>query len=101
MHRSILITAALRVSVVALAGCKRTTLNDESTVQVDPSQIKYRVIDPISNAQKIFVTAKSSEPFNIYVFLEKDQATVEKDIEASKASDKALTYRIKTDSANL
>jgi len=89
------------IAILLISRSGRVTLSDNTTIQVDPSQIKYRVLDPISSAQKIFVTAKSSEPFNIYVFLEKDLAAVEKDIQADKASDKAITYRIKTDSANL
>jgi hypothetical protein len=71
-------------------------------VQVKPGDLKYTMVDPISKGQKINVSAKTSDgKFNVYCFLEKDKADVEKDLYQKKVSAKVLAHELKTGGADL
>ena len=92
--------ACLFVLLLIAVGC--TKLNSESTVQVKPGDLKYTMVDPISKGQKINVSAKTSDgKFNVYCFLEKDKADVEKDLYQKKVSAKVLAHELKTGGADL
>ena len=91
----------LLVGLILLLGC-RTKLLDESTVNVDPTQRQFKEIDPISSAQKINASAKANNgQFNIFVYLAKDRAEVEKDMEQDKAGAKVLAHKLKVSEADL
>src|SRR6516162_1027559 len=92
--------ACLFVLLLIAVGC--TKLNSERTVQVKPGDLKYTMVDPISKGQKINVSAKTSDgKFNVYCFLEKDKADVEKDLYQKKVSAKVLAHELKTGGADL
>ncbi len=77
-------------------------LNDESVMQVAPGVTRSRTIDAIANSQKINVSATAiTGQFNIYVFLEKDQAEVDKGITFGKMSPKVLAHQLKATQADL
>ena len=83
-------------------GC-RARLNSESNVKVDLMDKHSTTVDPISREQKINVTATPTKgQYSIYLFLEKDKAAVEKEIDQNKEPAKALDKALKTDkTANL
>jgi hypothetical protein len=92
--------ASLFVLLVVAVGC--TKLNSQSDVQVKPGDMKYCFVDPISKSQKINVSAKASDgKFNVYCFLDKDKAEVEKDLDQNKVGAKMLAHKLKTDAADL
>jgi len=92
--------ACLFVLLLLAVGC--TKLNSERTVQVKPGDLKYTILDPISKSQRINVSAKTSDgKFNVYCFLEKDQADVEKDLYQKKVNAKVLAHELKTGGADL
>ena len=87
--------------LILVAGCK-AKLNSESTVALTSGDMKSTIIDPISKAQDIIVSAKAaSGKFNVYVFLAKDQADVEKAINQTKVSDKVIAHKLDTSDADL
>ena len=92
----------LFVLLILVAGCRAKPL-DESVVNVELMDQQFREIDPISSAQKVNVSAKANiGQFNIYVFLDKDKAEVEKEIAQGKAGAKVLAHKLKeSDEANL
>ena len=85
--------------LVFVVGC-RTKLNDESSMTLNPGDIKSREIDAISGEQKVNISAKAdSGEFDIYFFLAKDQTEVEKN--PAKAGAKILDKKLKTGEATL
>jgi hypothetical protein len=67
-----LVAGLLGLSFLAAGGCQR--LNYETTVQVAPSEIEVRTIDPPRREQKVTVTFQSSgPPVDVYVTLEGDR----------------------------
>jgi archaellin len=91
----------LFVVLILAAGCW-TKLLDESVVNVDPTEHKFREIDAISRGQKVTVSAKTnSGQFNIYVYLDKDRAEVEKEFDKGKGVGKILAQKLNASEANL
>lgn len=92
--------AILGFTLVMLAvGC-RTRLNDERTVSVDLGG-SFITIEKIKNAQTVKVAATASTGvFDIFFFLEKDQAAVEKELSANKITEKVLAKDLKVTQAN-
>lgn len=81
---------------------RRATLNDETVMPVALGETRSRTIEAISKSQKVNISATSvSGQFDIYVFLEKDQAEVEKEINRGKATAKLLASKLKTTQAEL
>jgi hypothetical protein len=92
--------ACLFVMFLLAVGC--TKLNSESVVHLKQGDLKYTMVDPISKSQKINVSAKTSDgKFNVYCFLEKDKAEVEKDLNQNKVGVKVLAHELKTGGADL
>jgi hypothetical protein len=82
--------------LVLIVGC--TKLNEDLTVKLEPGVTEYRSIDPIAREQKVNVSAKSDGgQFDIYFFLAKDKAEVEKD--PAKAGAKLLGSKTKVTEA--
>jgi hypothetical protein len=93
--------ACVFLLLLLAVGC-RTKLNDESVVNVGAGESQYRMVEPISKEQKVNVSAKAnSGTFNIYVFLEKDKAEAEKEIDKGKTGDKVLASKQKATDADL
>jgi hypothetical protein len=92
--------ACLFVLLLLAIGC--TKLNSQSDVHVKPGEMKYSFVDPITKSQKINVSAKASDgKFNVYCFLDKDKAEVEKDLNLNKVGAKVLAHELKTNGAEL
>ena len=90
--RSAFVTLAA-LGLLVLTGCGGPRLDDKRTVEVGPGETKFSFVDPIKSDQKITVTAKSGAEFDIYLFLEKNQKTVETEVERGNATgvlDKAI-----------
>lgn len=82
--------------LVLVIGC--TKLNEDLLVKLEPGVTEYRSIDPITKEQKVNVSAKSDGgQFDIYFFLAKDKAEVEKN--PAKAGAKLLGSKTKTTEA--
>ena len=91
----------LFVMVMLVVGC-RAKLKNESAVNLEGGMSHFTTIDAIPQAQTVNVSAKSNGgQFNIYVFLEKDKADVEKEVMQNKVPAKALAHQLKTADANL
>ena len=87
--------------LILIAGCK-AKLNSEKTVELPPAGMHDIIVDPITSAQDIKVSAKaSSGKFNVYVFLTKDKADVEKAANQNKVSDKVIAHKLDTSDAEL
>jgi hypothetical protein len=87
----------LFVLLILVTGC-RAKLLDESVVKVELMDKEFREIDPISTDQKVNISAKAtSGEFNIYVFLAKDKAEVEKEFQG-KPGTKILAHQLKVTS---
>jgi len=87
--------------VLAVAGC-RTRLQDVSTITVELADKKSRIIEAIKSDQTIKVSGTATTgQFDVQVFLEKDQADVEKDMDAGKKSPKLLAQKTKTTQADV
>lgn len=81
---------------------RRTSLNIESTVEVEPLVSRLTFVEPIASQQEVKVSATATTgQFNIYLFLEKDKASVESDVERGKTSSKVLDSKTKTSEASL
>jgi hypothetical protein len=77
--------------LVLVAGCG-PKLHYQATVEVRLMDKEYRNPDPISRAQTVNVSAKAETgKFDIYIFLEKDKAEVEKNL--SNPSAKLLDHK--------
>jgi hypothetical protein len=99
MMRKMILPGVLMLILVT--GCK-AKLNSESTVELTSGDMKSTIIDAISKAQDVMVSAKASGgKFNVYVFLAKDKADVEKAVERSKVSDKVIAHKLDTSEADL
>ena len=87
--------------LLIVAGCQ-AKLNSESTVKVELMDKNWTTVDPSAKAQKVNVSAKAdSGQFNIYFYLEKDKAEVEKEVDQSKTPAKALAQQTKATQADL
>jgi len=88
---------------VVTPACNRTVLNEETTLDVRPGDLKSLKIDPAPREQKIRVELTSTPaPVSVFVFLEKDRATAMHDIEARKDPPaNVLEYREKINNATL
>ena len=92
---------ALFVMVMAVVGCQ-AKLKSESVVSLDPGMNHFTTVDAITKAQTVNVSATAnSGQFNVYVFLEKDKAEVEKEVMLNKVPAKALVHQLKVSEANL
>jgi hypothetical protein len=88
---------------VAVAGCYRTVLNQQSTWDVGPGDYQTLTISRAPKEQKIKVEVTSSAcPVGVYVYLEKDKAAAMRDIEARKNPPaKVLDFKEKTNDTTL
>ena len=86
--------------LLVLTGCGGPRLDAKSTVEVNPGESKLSFVDAIKSDQKINVTAKSGAEFDIYLFLEKNQKSVEKEVDAGKFAG-VLDKAVKTTDAKL
>ena len=87
----------LMMLLLMATGCK-ARLNSESTAKVELMDKHSTTVDPISREQKITVTATpTTGQYSVYLFLEKDKPTVEKEIDQNKEPAKVLDKALKTD----
>jgi hypothetical protein len=102
MHRK-WIGIYLIALTVAAAGCQRTVLNQEKTLEVGPADFKWLVIEPAPKDQKIKVEVTASPaPISVFVYLEKDKVAAKRDIDAGKNSPANVLAKMeKTDRATL
>ena len=70
--------------LVLFAGCARTTLKVEKTIDVDTGGLTFNV-DPAKAEQTISVSAKAEGgPIDVYMFLTKNRATIEREMTEQK-----------------
>lgn len=85
--------------LVTVTGCS-PKLDDKRTVDIGPGESKFSFVDPIRSEQKITVTAKGPEEFDIYLFLEKNKKTIEEEADKGEVKS-ALAKAVKTKDAKL
>jgi len=87
--------------IVVLAGCRSRVVRDER-MNLEPGQPKKVTIDPNSKGLTVTVSATATTgQIDVYLFLEKDQADVEKEIGRKKVSPKVLDHKLNATQADL
>lgn len=88
------------LALLFLCGCK-SKLNVEKTFALKPGEVNSTIIDAISKAQDIKVSAQADADIDVYVFLEADRNDVEKDLNVNKVNTKVIAHKKKTTGAEL
>jgi PBP1b-binding outer membrane lipoprotein LpoB len=93
--------ALILLFVVLLAGCRSRVLRDER-MTLDAGKAQKVTIDPVSKIQTVSVSATATTgQVDVYLFLEKDLADIEKEISRNKVSPKVLDHKLKVTQADL
>jgi hypothetical protein len=98
----VVLVGLIAVLVVVLLFVRRP-LRHESTVEVEPTVSRFSFVEAISSNQEVKVNATSTAgEFNIYLFLEKDKAAIESEMEQKgNTPAKVLASKTKTSEATL
>jgi hypothetical protein len=85
---------------LALAGCQ-SRLNDQRTINIDSGKDSFITLDAPRYDQTVSVTVSADVPVDVYLFLEKDQAEVDRDVTLGKQSSKVLAAKEKVQNDSL
>ncbi len=92
---------ALTLVLLGIVGCGKAKLDMESLFEV-PVEGKSFKVDPIKSEQNIQVTGTATQaPVNVYVYLDKNEAAVEKEIMTLKTTANVLAKQEKTEAISL
>lgn len=79
----------LMVASCLVCGCD-PVLSVQKTLEVDPTEIKTVIIDPVATDQVIKVKAEAEHGFDLHVYLLPDEEDVEVDLLRNRDSEKII-----------